>query len=51
MRRPDFPISLIVSSIVGGVNEQNSIVNKLTGEWTGDKSIAANVGEGYQREL
>ena len=26
--RPDQPMSLIVSSIVGGVNEQNSIVNK-----------------------
>ena len=37
-------MSLIVSNIVGGVNEQNSIVNKCTDDYTIEMStIASNV--------
>ena len=42
--RPDQPMSLIVSSILGGVNEQNSIVNKCiwTDDWTAELSTIAS---------
>ena len=33
-------MSLIVSSVVGGVNEQNSIVNKFP--WTAERAIIAS---------
>ena len=33
---------MIVSSIVGGVNEQNSIVNKCADDWLAERVIIAS---------
>ena len=45
--RPDLPMSLIVSSIAEGVNEQNSIVNKCQCRWLLSRSLVMLVGHQY----
>ena len=35
-------MNLIVSKIVEGVNEQNSIVNKCVHDWTAERAIIAS---------